>query len=171
MIGAVAGGVVALAGLGVGALVLFGGQTLDTAEAESQISRLTEEQAGLAPTDVRCPADIAVEAGSTFTCTATLDGQSLGFTLRQTDDEGSVDVESDTTFVVLTTVEEMLAQQITDEVGVAVTAGCESEGRSVIVDGIGTPISCTVANAEDPTDVLDVVAQVAADGSVSYESA
>ncbi len=42
-------------------------------------------------------------------------------------------------------------------------------GHSVLVDGVGTPISCTVANAEDASDSVEVTATVDESGEVSYE--
>jgi hypothetical protein len=168
VVGAVAGGVVTVAGLGVAALFVFGTPLLDTTEVEQEIVRLTQEEAQLAPTGVECPTDIGVETGATFTCTAELDGQPLSYTVRQTDDEGNVFIESDTSWVLLSKVEASLTEQVGAEAGVDVVASCDGGGRSVLVDGIGTPIPCTVASAEDPTDRVDVVATVDEQGAVSY---
>jgi hypothetical protein len=169
VVAAVAGGVVAVAGLGVAALVVFGTPTLDVADVESEIHRLTQEQATLAPTGVSCPADVAVESGATFSCSATLDGQPVTYTVRQTDDEGNVFIESDDDYVLLRQVEASLTEQVGAEAGgIAVVAACDGGGRTVLVGGIGTPIPCTVASAEDPTDSVEVVATVDAAGAVSY---
>ena len=168
VVGAVAGGVVAVAGLGVGALLVFGTPMLDIAEVETEITRLTEEEAAVAPTGVDCPADIAVESGSTFACTATLDGQPVSYTVRQTDDEGNVFIESDDTYVLLGQVEASLVEQVGAEAGVEVVASCDGGGHSVLVNGIGASIPCTVAAADDPTDYVDVMATVDDAGAVSY---
>jgi hypothetical protein len=167
----VLGALVVLAGLATGALLLFGGRTLDTAEAERQIARITEEQAGVAPTQVSCPEDVPLEAGTTTRCTAQLDGQPISFTVRQTDDEGNVRVDSDSSFVIVAAVEQSLTQQVGDAAGVPVTATCDTGGRTVLVDGAGTPIPCTVTNTGDATDTLDVVATVDDQGAVSYQPA
>jgi hypothetical protein len=53
--------------------------------------------------------------------------------------------------------------------GVEVVSTCDAGGHSVLVDGIGTPISCTVANATDASDSVDVTATVDENGEVSYE--
>jgi hypothetical protein len=168
-VAAVVAGVLVLGGLVVGAILLFGTKTLDTAEAERQIAQLTEDQAGVAPTDVSCPADIGAEAGATFTCSASLEDQPISFTVTQTDDDGNIQITSDNSFVDLATVEASLTQQLGEVAGVEVISTCDTGGHSVLVDGIGTPISCTVTNAEDDSDSVDVTATVDESGTVSYE--
>jgi hypothetical protein len=69
------------------------------------------------------------------------------------------------------TVEASLAEQLGEEAGVEAVSTCETGGHSVLVDGIGTPISCTVTNATDATDSVEVTATVDEDGAVSYEVA
>ena len=169
VIGAVVAGVLLLGGLAVGAVLLFGTKVLDSARAEQLIAQATEDQAGVAPIDVSCPSDIEAEAGATFTCTASLEGQPISFTVTQTDDDGNVDVESVNTFVDIATVQASLTQQLGEAAGVEVVSTCHVDGHSVLVDGIGTPIPCTVANVEDPSDSVEVTATVDQDGTVSYE--
>ena len=169
VIGAVVAAVLVLGGLAVGAVLLFGTKILDSTEAEQLISQATEDQAGVAPTDVSCPSDIEAEAGATFSCTASLEGQPISFTVTQTDDDGNVDVESVNTFVDIATVEASLTEQLGEVAGVEVISTCHVNGHSVLVDGVGTPIPCTVANAEDASDSVEVTATVDEDGTVSYE--
>lgn len=173
--GAVVGGIVAavlaIVGLGIAALFLFGTKLLDTAEAEREIARITEEDAGLAPSDVSCPDDVPLQAGTTTTCTGTLDDQPISFTVEQTDDEGNVQIASVEDFVIIANVEAALSQQVGAEAQVEVTTTCDADGRSVLVEGFGTPIPCTVTNATDATDSLDVIATVDDAGNVTYEAA
>ena len=169
IIGAVVTGVLVLGGLAVGAVLLFGTKTLDSAEAERLISQATEEQSGVAPTDVSCPSNIEAEAGATFACTASLEGQPISFTVTQTDDDGNVEVESVNTFVDIATVEASLTQQLGEAAGVDVISVCHVNGHSVLVDGVGAPIPCTVSNAEDASDSVEVTATVDESGEVSYE--
>ena len=173
--GAVVGGILAavlvLGGLVVGALVWFGSTTLDTAEAERQIGRLTADQTGVAPTDLSCPADIEAESGATFTCTASLEHQPISFTVTQTDDEGNVQIDSDNTFVHVDVIEASLDEQVGELTGVVVISTCDTDGRSVLVDAVGTPITCFVDNAADATDTAEVLATVDESGAVSYEFA
>ncbi len=169
IVGAVVAAVLVLGGLAVGALLLFGAKTLDTAEAERQIAQLTEDEAGVAPTDVSCPADVEAESGATFACSASLEDQPISFTVTQTDDDGNVEIDGDNTFVYVATVEASLDQQLGEATGVAVVSTCGAGGHSVLVDGVGQPIQCIVTNAEDPSDSVEVTATVDESGAVSYE--
>jgi hypothetical protein len=170
IVAGVVGGVAVL-GLGVGGLLLFGEATLDTAEIAERIAVESEQQTGVAATDVDCPDDVPAAAGDTFACTALLDGQPVTFTVRQDDDEGNVRFELDDEIVLMDQVEQLLAEQVTADYDVAVTAACDAEGRRVLVDGTQTPLPCTVANVDDPADSLAVVASVQPDGSVEYAEA
>jgi hypothetical protein len=170
IIGAVVG-VVVIAGLVVGGLLLFGSKKLDTAEAQRQIARLTEQQVGVAATGVSCPVDVEVATGTTFSCTGKVDGQAVSFTVRETDDKGNVHIDSDNSFVDVGKVEASVARQVGDQAGVDATATCDADGHEVLVDGVGKPISCTVTNSEDPTDSLDVTATVDDNGDVSWNAA
>jgi uncharacterized protein DUF4333 len=169
IIGAVVAAVLVLGGLVVGALLLFGTKTLDTAEAERQIAQLTEEQAGVAPTDVTCPANIEAEAGATFACSASLENQPISFTVTQTDADGNVQITSDNSFVDVAAVEASLNEQWGERAGVPVVSTCEADGHSVLVDGVGKPIPCTVTNAGDASDGVEVAATVDESGTVTYE--
>ena len=171
IVGAVVAAVLVLGSLAVGALLLFGARTLDTAEVERQIVQLTEDRTGVAPTDASCPADIEAERGATFACSASVQGQPISFTVTQTDDEGNVEITSDNTFVDVATVEASLDEQWSELAGVDVVSTCDAEGHSVLVDGVGTPIPCTVTNALDATDSAGVIATVDENGEVSYEVA
>jgi len=171
IVGGILAGVLVLGGLVVGALVWFGSTTLDTAEAERQIAELTQDQTGVAPTDVSCPADIEAESGATFTCSASLEDQPISFTVTQTDDEGNVQIDSDNTFVDVDVVEASLDEQLGELAGVVVITTCDTDGHSVLVDAVGTPISCFVDNAADATDTIEVLATVDESGAVSYDVA
>ncbi|MGY1603160.1 DUF4333 domain-containing protein [Geodermatophilus sp. SYSU D00815] len=170
IVSSVIGALVLIGGLVVGALFLFGPKTLDTAEAESRISALVEEQAGVAPADVTCPADVEAEAGATFSCTATLDGQPISVSVTQTDDEGNVEFTVDNTVVPVAAVEEDISAQIEAEAegsGVQLLTECPADGRTLLVDPADTELTCTVTNADDTSLTADVVVTVGADGTVT----
>jgi uncharacterized protein DUF4333 len=168
VVAAVVAAVLVLGGLAVGALLLFGTKTLDTAQAERQIAQVTEDQAGVAPTDVSCPADVEARAGAAFTCTASLDDQPISFTVTQTDGDGHIRMDGDNTFVDVATVEDSLDEQFSASTGVEVVSTCDTGGHAVLVDGVGTPIPCTVTNAAAPSDSVGVTATVDEHGTVSY---
>jgi hypothetical protein len=169
IVGAIVG-VLVIAGLAVGAIFLFGSKSLDTAEAQSKIAALTKQQIGITPTDVSCPKDVALKAGTTFQCTAKLDGQPISYTVKQTDDKGNVRVDSDNNLILVSKVEDSVAQQVGDQAGVTATATCDTGGKQVLVDSQNKPIDCTVVNSEDDTDTLDVQATVDDQGNVSWTS-
>ena len=167
IIGIVIAVIVVLGGLGVGALLLFGKPLLDETKVQSEIVRITQEATGVAPTDVKCPSDIKLEAGATSTCTATLDGQPVSYTVKQDDDKGNVHIQS-SGFVAVDKIEAVLAQRMRERAGVDVTASC-ANGKKVVVGGPGTKVECTVTNTADPSDTLDVTGTVTDnDGSVDF---
>jgi hypothetical protein len=159
--------VLVVAGLGIGAFFLLGGKVLDTAEAERQIVALTEEQAGVTVTDVTCPDDVELAAGTVSTCTAQVEGQEVTFTVEQTDDEGNVTITGEDVFVQVADVEAALVSQLAAEVDV--TASCESD-RSVLVAADGLQLTCTVAAVGDPSDTGEVLANIDAEGNVTFDA-
>jgi Domain of unknown function (DUF4333) len=168
IIGIVAAGLAVLVVLAGGALLLFGTKTIDRSSVESEIVRLTQEQAGVAPTDVRCPDDIEAAAGGTFSCTATLDGQPITYSVRQQDDQGNLYIDS-ADFIVISRAEESVSEHVLQVVpDVEVTADC-ADGRQILVGGSGTEITCRVTNAADETDYVDVTGTVAEDGSFTWD--
>ncbi|SFT96103.1 protein of unknown function [Geodermatophilus amargosae] len=170
--GAIVGSIVAvlvLAGLGVGAFLLFGTKVLDTAEAERQIAAIAQEQAGVTVTDVSCPDDVELAAGTVTTCTASLEGQEVTFTVEQTDDEGNVTIDSDQVYVHLADVETTLAEQFASSTGLEVVASCDGGDHTVLVAEDGLTLQCQVAAADDPSDSAVVTATLDAEGNVSFE--
>lgn len=167
IVGIILAAIVVLGGVAAGALFLFGKPVLDEAKVQAEIVRITHDASGLEPTDVHCPADLPLHAGDVSTCTATLDGQPATYTVRQVDDKGNVHIES-SGFVVIGTIQKTLAERVGQSTGTTATAVC-ADGKKVIVGGKGTTISCTVTNAADPTDTLDVTATVTDDqGTVDF---
>lgn len=162
--------VLAVAGLGIGAFLLLGGKVLDTAEAERQIVALTEDQAGVTVTDVTCPEDVELAAGTVSTCTAQVEGQEVTYSVEQTDDEGNVTITSDAVFVQVTDVEAALVSTFAADAGLDVTATCDAGERSVLVAGDGLQLTCTAALVEDPSDSGEVVADIDAEGNVTFDA-
>ena len=168
VVGSVAGAVVVLGGLGAGAFLLFGGSTLDDADAEGQISAQVQEQTGIAPDSVDCPSGVDLAEGTTSTCSVTLQGQTFDYTLTQLDDEGAVEFSSDAVYVQVADVEGLLADAFADE-SLEVEASCDAGERTVLIAADGLTIPCTVVNAEDSSDSADVTALVDAAGTVTFE--
>jgi hypothetical protein len=170
IVGGIAGAVVVLGGLGVGAFALLGPSTLVTDDVEREIVRITQEQVSVAPTAVTCPDDIPVAVGSSVTCTGAVEAQPVTYTVRQDDDQGNLTIEH-TRLLVVTEVEGALSAQLSAEVGEDVIAVCSAEGQTALVNDPGTTIPCTAVNATDTTLTAEVVANVDAEGTVTYEFA
>lgn len=168
VVGGIAGAVVTLGGLVVGGIALLGPSTLVTDDVEREIVRITQERVGVPAEGVACPDDIPVSAGSTTTCTATVDGQSVTFTVRQDDDQGNLTIEH-TRLLPAVQVEDAVSAQLTAEVGEDIVAVCSAEGQTVLVNEPGTAIPCTAVNVADTTLMAEVLASVDAEGTVTYE--
>ena len=166
-VGIVAAVLMVLAGLGAGALFLFGERTVEPESVQREIVRITQTAVGVVPADVRCPAEIKAEAGGTFACSATVDRQPVTYTVRQDDDQGHLTITNDR-LLTIAQLEGTLAELVGEDVEVAVTVTCEPAGRTVVVNAPGTPIACTATNATDPTDSAKINATVAADGTPAY---
>ena len=155
IVGIVAAVLVLLGGLGAAALFVFGPRTVEPESVQQEIVRITQTAVGVVPADVRCPAEIRAQAGGTFACSATVDGQPVTYDrLLKVDD-----------------VEGVIAAQVGNDVEVAVNVECPPADRTVVVNAPGTPIACMVTNADDPSDSAAITVTVAADGTPSYEFA
>ena len=172
IVGSIVGVLILIGGLVVGALLLFGTRTIDQADAQEQVTGLAEQLTGVAPEELSCPADVEVQAGSSFTCTGTVEGQDVSFTVGQTDDEGHVEVTADNTYLPLSAVEEDLSSQIEAAADVVVDAdtSCDADGRTVLVDAAGEQLGCTISNAEDPSQSIEILVTVHEDGTATIES-
>ncbi len=171
--GAIVGSILAalvVAGLGIGAFFLLGGKVLDTAEAERQIVALTEEQAGVTVTDVTCPEDVELAAGTVSTCTAQVEGQEVSYTVEQTDDEGNVTIASEDVFVQVADVEAALVSTFATDAELDVTASCDADDRTVLVAGDGLQLTCTATLVDDPSDTGEVLANIDAEGNVTFDA-
>ena len=166
----VIGAVVVLAGLGVGALFVVGSQKLGTAEAERQIVSITEEQTGVTVTDVSCPDDVELAAGTVTTCTAMVESQEVTYTVEQTDDEGNVTIASEDVFVQVADVEAALVSTFATDAELDVTASCDADDRTVLVAGDGLQLTCTATLVDDPSDTGEVLADIDAEGNVTFDA-
>src|SRR5215212_5799859 len=83
---------------------------------------------GAGPADVRCPDEIRAEAGATFACTATADGQPVTYDVRQDDDQGHLTINYDRLLKVAE-VESVVAQQVGSDVDVDVNVECPPADR------------------------------------------
>ena len=170
VVGIVAAVLVLLGGLGAAALFVFGPRTVQPESVQQEIVRITRTAVGVVPADVTCPSEIHAQAGGTFACTATVDGQPVTYDVRQDDDQGHLTITYDRLLKV-DEVEGVIAAHVGNDVEVPVNVECPPADRTVVVNAPGTPIACTVTNADDPSDSAAITVTVAADGTPSYEFA
>lgn len=74
--------------------VSVGSNNLDIDKLETTVASEMQKQLNLdaAPT-VTCPDTVPIQKDNVFTCTATLDGESVDVKVTQTDDQGNVNWE------------------------------------------------------------------------------
>jgi hypothetical protein len=141
---------------------------LDPASVQKEVVRITVNEVSVEPPGVQCPSDVKFEKGNTFTCSATLQGQPLTYTITQTDGEGGLNIAHDRVLSVKEVSDE-LAAQLTRDVGEKVVAVCGTDGQTVIVNTPGTAINCGAANAANPDRNAPVTVQIDKDGTLSYQ--
>lgn len=141
---------------------------LDPVALQKEIVRVTVSEVAVEPTGVQCPSDIRFAKGATFTCSATLQGQPLNYTITQTDGQGGLNIAHDR---VLSAKEvgDQLTATLTRDVGEDVVAVCGTDGQTVIVNAPGQPIRCGAANAANPDRNAPVTVTVDQNGTLSYE--
>jgi hypothetical protein len=166
IVGGIIGALVLIGGAVVGAILLLSPKYLDAAKLQDLIASSTKD-AGAEATGIACPTDVEPQKGGTFTCTATVDGQQVSYTVTQTDDQGQVQVDSDARFVPVADVEDAVSTQVSSDAGVDVKTSCEADGHTTLVVTDSTDLRCTVTNAEDSSDSAQVTATVDGEGNVT----
>src|SRR5690348_10767450 len=129
-----------LGGLGAAALYLFGTRTIQPEPVQDEIVRITRTAVQVAPADVRCPEGIAAQAGGTFTCTATVDGQPVTYWVHQDDGKGDLTITYDRLLRV-DALERAVAAKASSDLETAVTVDCGS--RTVLRNTPGQKVGCT----------------------------
>jgi len=158
---------VVLAGLGAAAMHLLGPATVETAAVRNEIVRVTQDAVGVAPADVRCPEGILAQAGATFTCTGTVEGQPVTWWVRQVDDRGGLAVTADR-LLRRDTLEQTVATRVGADLRTTVTAACGPADRTVLRNTPGQEIDCTATNPAAPTDTATMTVTVDESGAAAY---
>ncbi|GAA3236056.1 hypothetical protein GCM10017691_33940 [Pseudonocardia petroleophila] len=168
VVAVVLGALVLLGAIGAAAVFLLAPQRLDVDDVRGEIVRVTQEEVGIVPVDVVCPETIDVVVGASTTCTATLDGQPLSYTVRQNDDQGNLTIFHDRTLLVAE-LESAASALLSTDVGEEVVVACTPEEQTVLVNAVGAPISCGAANVADPSLTAQVTLTVDEAGTIAYE--
>ena len=83
--------IVRVAALGAVALFAVGcTKTLDTSNLETTLASQMQDELNLTSVEVSCPDSLKVQAGTSFTCTATAPDSTFEVTVTQIDDKGNV---------------------------------------------------------------------------------
>jgi hypothetical protein len=158
---------VALAGATLLLAACGGDDTLDTEKAASEIRRGLEGQTGLEVDGVTCPEEILADAGATFECVATLEGQRLQITVTQKDDDGNVRWEADQAVIDLRKAEREVAAQIAEQTGVPVSVDCGT--RTVSINDPSDEFSCEYRARDGTAEGTISVTVKDTKGNVDFE--
>ena len=115
-------------GSGAGFSFSFGSSDIDSARLETAIQDEIEKSVTGATAEVSCPDDIKAEAGSTFDCTATVNGQQATIVVTQKDSDGNVSFESQQAFLFMDQAEDLVTNFVTENVPGTWTTACNPPG-------------------------------------------
>lgn len=172
--------VAVVAGLSVlvaGCSVQIGGSgDLNTGKLSDEISADIEEALPGVQVDVQCPGDIPLAAGTSFVCDATVAGQTLTFSITQTDDEGNVDSDPEQAVLVLSKINDQVAPQLSEQLGGQWQVNCDPPGaqEGVYVVPPGATFECTFSGTgQNGTEVVDQPMEITVEdtaGNVSWRA-
>jgi hypothetical protein len=142
---AVAVAAVAVAGCGKPAV-------LDGPRSEDRIGERLAETYDVEVGAVTCPDDVEVEEGATFTCTARVGGERVEVDVRQTDDEGTLEVASRSAILSTPRVEDDIAATLADRFArddVEVTCA----GPAVRIEEPDATFTCEAVDGDETKEV------------------
>lgn len=167
------------AALGVGALALVlaacgsSPTTLDQAATEAAVAEAVASSPSLdglevGAADVRCPAEVLVEAGESFECTVSLGERGeLEVAVEVTDDDGTLDVVPQAALIDPVVAAEQLKATLRSEFGRSFQVDCGDDPAELRAEG--DTFTC---RARDKTSRRSVtVTVVDAAGTLSFEVA
>lgn len=140
-------GFVAVAAATAG-LVAACGSTLDTQEVTTTITTQVQEKAPAGSNiQVTCPDSIKAEAGATFTCKLTIDGQQVNLNVTQQDDKGNLKYEPAESIIDINALQTQIRDQVTQQLPGSWTVTCDAPGASggIYVVAVGGTLPCTIS--------------------------
>ena len=147
------------------ALALFAAgcsQTLDGGDIEREVAAGVDDQQGV-EVEVSCPDDIEAEDGGTFTCTATdSEGTEWDVSVVQQDADGNVEWTMDV--LNLQEVEDLLAPEVSTEVGTDVTIECP---EVLVSSAQGSTVDCQAT--DDSGEGVIRITTTDDEGNVEWE--
>jgi hypothetical protein len=125
---------------------------LDGARSEDRIGERLAEAYGVEVGAVRCPDDVEVDPGATFRCTARVGDERVEVDVRQTDGEGTLEVEARAAILSTPRVEEDIATTLADRFerdDVEVTC----EGPEVRIETPEATFTCEAVDGDETKTV------------------
>lgn len=107
---------------------------------------------GVEAKDVRCPDEVGVDEGETFTCEVDLDGGTLTYLVTQVDDQGQLRFEPRQAVVPPQRAAARIANHYIDVVGKNVDVFCGQREVEVRVIEPGASFVCRVVDRQGSTD-------------------
>ena len=168
--------------LGVSALIagcsvqIGGSGGLNTNKLEDELSADIEAALPGVSVSVQCPNDIPMAAETSFTCDATVAGQSLTFEITQTDNEGNVDSQPEQAVLVMSKIDEQVAPQLSKQLGGEWQVTCNPPGSQdgVLVAPVGATFECSFSGVgSNGTEIVDQPMEITVDdlaGNVSWRA-
>lgn len=123
-------------------------RTIQPSSAAHQIATQLAARYHLSPPAVSCPPGVPAEKGRRFTCTTTLDGQTIKLDATVTGGSGGFTVQPETPILVPTSVATQLAGELTRRAGHRATVVCP--GPQVEVVPVGHTLACSATFAGQP---------------------
>jgi hypothetical protein len=143
------------------------GRPFDVAGAERQISADLASRTGLPSPVVHCPRSVTVQAGRSFTCTTSLDGQPATLHVSLTDAKGAFTSEPVEAVLLVAKAVAAIQSGIDRQTGEQATVDCGS--HIVLVEHPGDTFPCT-ARAGTQSQAVTVTVRDTA-GTLDYRTA
>lgn len=100
-----------------------GGSSLDMDKAREFVAGALEHEVGQKP-QVTCPASVKIEAGATFSCTASFGDVKTTVTMKQSDDKGNVTIVSNTGILISSKLEAEITSGLKNQLHGDFKANC-----------------------------------------------
>lgn len=126
--------------------------SLDVDGAEGRIASQLATTYEVDVADVRCPDEVRVERGATFTCDVELGGAEVAVEVRQVDDEGGLEVEPTDAVLVTVRVEADIVEVLADRFS-RPDATVTCDGPDVRVEPAGATFACTAVDGDEERTV------------------
>ena len=125
---------------------------------------------------VKCPENIPVSAGGTFTCEAKFADQNLSYTVTQTDDSGAVSWVPNQALLIIDEIQTKVAAQLSEEQGGSWTIECDppGSGEGIFVVAPGSEFECSYSGKDTQgkrveNQVLDITVEDV-EGNVEWKT-